>query len=117
MNDYSIYKKYNQVIIPLSCILISISSEINDNQEFSNKELESNREIIMNLFKEFHFINISLIEKCSEDILNVVKLNINEEKEEENEGENTRDNSNNSSMEISNQNNNEKMIEKNNVFI
>lgn len=73
--------------------------------------------MIMNLFKEFSFINVSLIEKCSEDILNVVKLNVNEEKEEENECENTRDNSNNSSMEISNQNNNEKMIEKNNVFI
>ena len=31
----------------------------------------------MNLFKEFSFINVSLIEKCSEDILNVVKLNVN----------------------------------------
>ena len=44
--------------------------------------------MIMNLFKEFSFINVSLIEKCSEDILNVVKLNVNEEKEEENECEN-----------------------------
>lgn len=73
----------------------------------------------MNLFKEFNFINISLIQKCSEDILKVLKLNLDEEKEEENEFDNTRENSNNSSIEFtsSNNNNNEKVNEGNNLII
>ena len=101
LNDYIIYSKYNQVIIALSSILSSLSNDFNE--EIPNKELEINRNIIKNLFKEFDdFIDFSLIEKCSEDILNTINLSLEKDNDEDSEFENTRENSNNSSIEISN---------------
>ena len=100
LNDYFIYSKYNQVIIAFSSILSSLSNEFNE--EISNKEIEINRNIIKNLYKEFDFIDFSLIEMCSEDILNIINTSLEKEKDEESEYDITRENSHNSSIEISN---------------
>ena len=97
--EYSIYKKYNQLIITFACLLIGISSEYNDD--------EKQRDLIKNFFRQFDFINLRLIEECEKDILSLINDNNSDDDEEE--FEYTRPSSLNSLFEELN--NNEKLKE------
>ncbi len=96
----------------MACILITFNNEIEENLELKNKD--ANKEKVKILFKDFNdFIDFSLIEKCSEDIINTINSNLDEENGQD-ENVNTRDNS----TEIQNDfNNNNIFIEKNSLFI
>ena len=60
----------------MACILITINNEIEDNIELKNK---INKEKIKILFQDFNdFIDFSLIEKCSEEIINTINSNLEE---------------------------------------
>ena len=111
INDYFLYKKYNHVVISMACILITFNNEIEENLELKNKN--TNKEKIKILFKDFNdFIDFSLIKKCSEDIINNININLDEENGQE-ENINTKDNS----TEIQNDfNDNNKFISKNILF-
>ena len=103
LHEYSIYKKYNQVIITFSCLLIKISDF--DNVENSEEENKKNKNIIKNFITELDFIDLGLIEECEKDILSVINNN----SDDDEEFEITRANSLNSFSEALN--NNEKMKE------
>ncbi len=95
----------------MACILITFNNEIEENLELKNKN--TNKEKIKILFKDFNdFVDFSLIKKCSEDIINIININLDEENGQE-ENINTRDNS----TEIQNDfNDNNKFISKNILF-
>ena len=95
----------------MACILITFNNEIEENLELKNKN--TNKEKIKILFKDLNdFIDFSLIKKCSEDIINIININLDEENGQE-ENINTRDNS----TEIQNDfNDNNKFISKNILF-
>jgi hypothetical protein len=60
----------------MACILITINNEIEDNIKLKNK---INKEKIKILFQDFNdFIDFSLIEKCSEEIINTINSNLEE---------------------------------------
>ena len=101
LHEYSIYKKYNQVIITFACLLIGISDF--DNGENSEEENKKNKNIIKNFITELDFIDLGLIEECEKDILSVINNN----SDDDEEFEITRANSLNSFSEALN--NNEKM--------
>ena len=103
LHEYSIYKKYNQVIITFACLLIGISDF--DNGENSEEENKKNKNIIKNFISELDFIDLGLIEECEKDILSVINNN----SDDDEEFEITRANSLNSFSEALN--NNEKMKE------
>lgn len=103
LHEYSIYKKYNQVIITFACLLIGISDF--DNGENSEEENKKNKNIIKNFITELDFIDLGLIEECEKDILSVINNN----SDDDEEFEITRANSLNSFSEALN--NNEKMKE------
>ena len=103
LHEYSIYKKYNQVIITFACLLIGISDF--DNSENSEEENKKNKNIIKNFITELDFIDLGLIEECEKDILSVINNN----SDDDEEFEITRANSLNSFSEALN--NNEKMKE------
>ena len=98
-------------MISMACILITFNNEIEENLELKNKN--TNKEKIKILFKDLNdFIDFSLIKKCSEDIINIININLDEENGQE-ENINTRDNS----TEIQNDfNDNNKFISKNILF-
>ena len=61
----------------MACILITINNEIEDNINLKNKN--TNKEKIKILFQDFNdFIDFSLIEKCSEEIINTINSNLEE---------------------------------------
>ena len=95
----------------MACILITFNNEIEENLELKNKN--TNKEKIKILFKDFNdFIDFSLIKKWSEDIINNININLDEENGQE-ENINTKDNS----TEIQNDfNDNNKFISKNILF-
>jgi len=98
-------------VISMACILITFNNEIEENLELKNKN--TNKEKIKILFKDFNdFIDFSLIKKWSEDIINNININLDEENGQE-ENINTKDNS----TEIQNDfNDNNKFISKNILF-
>ena len=100
INEYSIFKKYNQFIITLSCLLIGISSD------FDEEESQKNRNLLKNYFKEFNFLNLSIIEECEKEILFIIN---NSSDDDEEDFKITRPNSINSVFEFLN--NSEKLKE------
>ena len=83
LNEYSLYKKYNQILIALSCSLIGLSSDymqnLNENDILKYKNLIQNEINNLNLIiDENNFI------ECQNNILSLLK---NEEEENENKEE------------------------------
>lgn len=107
INEYSIFKKYNQFIITLACLLIGISSVFEE--EFNEEESQKNRNLLKNYFKEFNFLNLSIIEECEKEILFIINNNSDEDEED---FKITRPNSLNSLLELFN--NSEKLKENKN---
>ena len=107
LSEYSIFKKYNQFIITLSCLLIGISSVFEE--EFNEEESQKNRNLLKNYFKEFNFLNLSIIEECEKEILFIINNNSDEDEED---FKITRPNSLNSLLELFN--NSEKLKENKN---
>ena len=107
INEYSIFKKYNQFIITLACLLIGISSGFEE--EFNEEESQKNRNLLKNYFKEFNFLNLSIIEECEKEILFIINNNSDEDEED---FKITRPNSLNSLLELFN--NSEKLKENKN---
>ena len=103
LSEYSIFKKYNQFIITLSCLLIGISSD------FDEEESQKNRNLLKNYFKEFNFLNLSIVEECEKEILFIINNNSDEDEED---FKITRPNSLNSLLELFN--NSEKLKENKN---
>ena len=101
LNEFSVYKKYNQFIITFACLLIGISSDF-DNNELNEEEKGKNKNLLKDFIKKFNFIDLSIIEKCEKDILFI----IDNSSDDENDFEITRPNSLNSLFDIIN---NEKM--------
>ncbi len=101
LNEFSVYKKYNQFIITFACLLIGISSDF-DNNELNEEEKGKNKNLLKDFIKKFNFIDLSIIEKCEKDILFI----IDNSSDDENDFEITRPNSLNSLIDIIN---NEKM--------
>ena len=97
LNEFSVYKKYNQFIITFACLLIGISSDF-DNNELNEDEKEKNKNLLKEFIKEFNFIDLSIIEKCEKDILFI----IDNYSDDENDFEITRPNSLNSLFDIIN---------------
>ncbi len=104
INEYSIFKKYNQFIITLACLLIGISSDFDE--EFNEEESQKNRNLLKNYFKEFNFLNLSIIEECEKEILFIIN---NSSDDDEEDFKITRPNSINSVFEFLN--NSEKLKE------
>ena len=107
LSEYSIFKKYNQFIITLSCLLIGISSYFDE--ELNEEESQKNRNLLKNYFKEFNFLNLSIIEECEKEILFIINNNSDEDEED---FKITRPNSLNSLLELFN--NSEKLKENKN---
>ena len=107
LSEYSIFKKYNQFIITLSCLLIGISSDFDE--ELNEEESQKNRNLLKNYFKEFNFLNLSIIEECEKEILFIINNNSDEDEED---FKITRPNSLNSLLELLN--NSEKLKENKN---
>ena len=107
INEYSIFKKYNQFIITLACLLIGISSGFEE--EFNEEESQKNRNLLKNYFKEFNFLNLSIVEECEKEILFIINNNSDEDEED---FKITRPNSLNSLLELFN--NSEKLKENKN---
>ena len=83
LNEYSLYKKYNQILIALSCSLISLSNEfmqnLNEDDILKYKNLIQKEINNLNIIKdENNFI------ECQNDIITLLK---NEEEENENQEE------------------------------
>ena len=97
LSEYSIFKKYNQFIITLSCLLIGISSYFDE--ELNEEESQKNRNLLKNYFKEFNFLNLSIIEECEKEILFIINNNSDEDEED---FKITRPNSLNSLLELLN---------------
>ena len=87
--EYSIYKKYNQFIITIASLLIGISSDFEEN-ELNEEENQKNRNLIKNYFKEFNFLDLSMIEECEKEIVFLID---NSSDEDEQDYEFTRPNS------------------------
>ena len=107
INEYSIFKKYNQFIITLACLLIGFSSEFDE--ECNEEESQKNRNLLKNYFKEFNFLNLSIVEECEKEILFIINNNSDEDEED---FKITRPNSLNSLLELLN--NSEKLKENKN---
>ena len=107
LSEYSIFKKYNQFIITLSCLLIGISSDFDE--EFNEEESQKKRNLLKNYFKEFNFLNLSIVEECEKEILFIIN---NTSDEDEEDFKITRPNSLNSLLELLN--NSEKLKENKN---
>ena len=107
LSEYSIFKKYNQFIITLSCLLIGISSDFDE--ELNEEESQKNRNLLKNYFKEFNFLNLSIVEECEKEILFIIN---NTSDEDEEDFKITRPNSLNSLLELFN--NSEKLKENKN---
>ena len=107
LSEYSIFKKYNQFIITLSCLLIGISSDFDE--ELNEEESQKNRNLLKNYFKEFNFLNLSIVEECEKEILFIINNNSDEDEED---FKITRPNSLNSLLELFN--NSEKLKENKN---
>ena len=97
LSEYSIFKKYNQFIITLSCLLIGISSYFDE--ELNEEESQKNRNLLKNYFKEFNFLNLSIVEECEKEILFIINNNSDEDEED---FKITRPNSLNSLLELLN---------------
>ena len=107
LSEYSIFKKYNQFIITLSCLLIGISSDFDE--ELNEEESQKKRNLLKNYFKEFNFLNLSIVEECEKEILFIINNNSDEDEED---FKITRPNSLNSLLELLN--NSEKLKENKN---
>ena len=107
LSEYSIFKKYNQFIITLSCLLIGISSDFDE--ELNEEESQKKRNLLKNYFKEFNFLNLSIVEECEKEILFIIN---NTSDEDEEDFKITRPNSLNSLLELFN--NSEKLKENKN---
>jgi len=107
LSEYSIFKKYNQFIITLSCLLIGISSDFDE--ELNEEESQKKRNLLKNYFKEFNFLNLSIVEECEKEILFIINNNSDEDEED---FKITRPNSLNSLLELFN--NSEKLKENKN---
>ena len=83
LNEYSLYKKYNQILIALSCSLISLSNEFMQN--LNEDDILKYKNLIQ---KEINNLNIIQDEnnfiECQNDIITLLK---NEEEENENQEE------------------------------
>ena len=81
-NEYSIYKKYNQVIIALACALIGISYPSDFTQNFKEEDLNKYKNILQEEINKLEIIkDEKLIEECKKNILDLLENN-----EEEDEG-------------------------------
>lgn len=81
-NEYSIYKKYNQVIIALACALIGISYPSDFTQNFKEEDLNKYKKILQEEINKLEIIkDEKLIEECKKNILDLLENN-----EEEDEG-------------------------------
>ena len=107
LSEYSIFKKYNQFIITLSCLLIGISSDFDE--ELNEEERKKKKNLLKNYFKEFNFLNLSIVEECEKEILFIINNNSDEDEED---FKITRPNSLNSLLELFN--NSEKLKENKN---
>ena len=87
LNEYSLYKKYNQILIALSCSLISLSNEFMQN--LNEDDILKYKNLIQ---KEINNLNIIKYEnnfiECQNDIITLLK---NEEEENENKEEEEED--------------------------
>ena len=83
MNEYSIYKKYNQIIIALTCGLIGISYPSEFSEKFKKEDLIKYKQLIYNEIYELNFIeNNNILNECEKDILNLLENNEEEEEED-----------------------------------
>lgn len=82
LHEYSIYKKYNQVIIALACALIGISYPSDFTQNFKEEDLNKYKNILQEEINKLEIIkDEKLIEECKKNILDLLENN-----EEEDEG-------------------------------
>ena len=83
LNEYSIYKKYNQIIIALTCGLIGISYPSEFSEKFKKEDLIKYKQLIYNEIYELNFIeNNNILNECEKDILNLLENNEEEEEED-----------------------------------
>ena len=86
LNEYSIYKKYNQIIIALTCSLIGISYPSEFSEKFKKEDLIKYKQLIYNEIYELNVIeNNNIINECEKDILNLLENNEEEEEEDNND--------------------------------
>ena len=87
--DYSIFGKYEKTIIVLACILLVVSNPIQD--FFIPQEIiEHNSNVMNNIIKNISFIDKNQVEKCSNEIMTLMKkkdVNDNDDENEEDEEE------------------------------
>jgi hypothetical protein len=84
LEEYSIYSKYNQIIISLVCLIIGISYSNGNNEKLKEKELLYYQNLLK---KEILNLNITnnekIFDECQKDILDLLENNEDEEIEDD----------------------------------
>ena len=84
LEEYSIYSKYNQIIISLVCLIIGISYSNGNNEKLKEKDLLYYQNILK---KEILNLNITnnekIFDECQKDILALLENNEDEEIEDD----------------------------------
>ncbi len=84
LEEYSIYSKYNQIIISLVCLIIGISYSNGNNEKLKEKELLYYQNLLK---KEIFNLNITnnekIFDECQKAILDLLENNEDEEIEDD----------------------------------
>lgn len=84
LEEYSIYSKYNQIIISLVCLIIGISYSNGNNEKLKEKDLLYYQNILK---KEILNLNITnnekIFDECQKDIIDLLENNEDEEIEDD----------------------------------
>ena len=84
LSEYTIYNKYNHVIISLVCSIIGILYLNDDNNIIKENDLINYQKIIKEEILKLNIIkNKEIIEKCEKDILFQLENNLEEENDDE----------------------------------
>ena len=70
--DYTIFGKYEKTIIVLACILIVVSFSFQD-FPIPQEIIEHNSNVMKNIIKNISFIDVNQVEKCTNEIIALMK--------------------------------------------
>ena len=86
--DYTIFGKYEKTIIVLACILIVVSFSFQD-FPIPQEIIEHNSNVMKNIIKNISFIDVNQVEKCTNEIIALMKKkdDVDDDENEDNEEE------------------------------
>ena len=84
LEEYSIYSKYNQIIISLVCLIIGISYSNGNNEKLKEKDLLNYQNILKKEILNLKITkNEKIFDECQKDILALLENNEDEEIEDD----------------------------------